>query len=125
MVYQSFDEYVFLIKMLLSVVSPMAVASVAIAVVVYFASGKKEENELEHEIKRLRQNLLRGDLGRTNFLYMKNSMQAEESYDVELKKLEEMFQQNLLDSTTYGRMRKALQVIYNEKLMKIHTNYQN
>ena len=56
--------------MLLSVVSPMALMSVAIAVVVYFAARKKEENELELEIKRLRQSLLRGDLGRGNFLYM-------------------------------------------------------
>ena len=56
---------------------------------------------------------------------MKTTLQAEDSYKLESKKLDEMFNQNQIDAVSYPRMKKALQVIYNEKLMKIHNSYQN
>ena len=53
----------------------------------------------------------------------KSKKEVEDLFDDESKQLDDMIKHNKLDPDTYVRMKKALQLNINEKLVKIHEKY--
>ncbi|MFH1328388.1 MAG: hypothetical protein ABIH76_06065 [Candidatus Bathyarchaeota archaeon] len=109
--------------LLLAVISPMAALTTVSVVAFYYLSGMKQVNEYERELKELRHQVIKGNLGHKTFRYMKDNLRVEDLYNTELKRLDDMFQQNSIDAVTYDRMKKVLQLTFNEKLVKIHTKH--
>ena len=99
-----------------------AIISILVAVVFYL-SRKTEETDYEKEIKRLRQLLIKGDLDRETFLNVRENLKAEDLFSDESKRLDEMLESKTMDSDTYLRMKKVLQVGFNERLKKIDDKY--
>ena len=89
----------------------------------HFFSGIGDGPGYEKDIKELRHEVLKGQLGQKTFLYIKDNLKVEDLYSVESKRLDDMFKQNMLDDVTYDRMKKALDLIHNEKLVKIHAKH--
>lgn len=106
--------------LLLCLISPMATFSTILVVLVYYLAGRQEGTDYEKEIRGLRQSLLQGQLDRKTFLYIKENLKVEDLYNMEKKRLHAMYEQNMMDSVTYDRMKKALEMTFNEKLVKIH-----
>lgn len=111
--------------LLVSIISPMLTFSAGLAVIFHYLSGKKQENAYEQELKHLRRSLLQGKLDRKSFIYIKDSLKAEDRFSVESKRLDELFEQQRLDDITYIRMKKALELTFNDKLLKIHERHTN
>ena len=109
--------------LLLAVISPMATLTAVLVVIAYYFSGMKEINDYEKEIKELRHQVIKGNLGHKTFRYMKDNLKVEDLFNIESKRLDDMFEQNMIDSVTYTRMKKALELTFNEKLVKIDTKH--
>lgn len=109
--------------LLLAVMSPMAAIIVVLVVFSYHRSGMKQVKDYEKELKELRIQVIKGNIGHKTFRYMKDNLKAEDLLADESKRLDDMFQKNMIDAITYDRMKKVLQLGFNEKLMKIHTKH--
>jgi hypothetical protein len=108
---------------LFAVMSPTAAVIAAITVFSYYRSGMKQVNEYEALLKEMRIQVIKGNLGHEKFRYMKENLKVEEIFVEESKRLDEMFQQGLMDELTYTRMKNVLQLTFNKKLVNIHTKY--
>ena len=108
---------------LLAVMSPTAAVIAAFTVFSYYHSGMKEVNDYEKDLKELRIQVIKGNVGHKMFRYMKDNLRAEHLFVDESKRLDDMFQQNLMDEITYTRMKNVLQLTFNQKLMKIHNRH--
>ena len=108
---------------LLSIISPMAALTVFVVCMLHFFSGIGDDPEYEKDIKELRHEVLKGQLGQKTFRYIKDNLKVEDLYSVESKRLDDMFKQNMMDNVTYDRMKKALDLTHNEKLVKIHAKH--
>jgi hypothetical protein len=108
---------------LLAVMSPTAAVITAFTMFSYYRSGMKEVNDYEKDLKALRIQVIKGNVSHKTFRYMKDNLRVEHLFVNESKRLDEMFQQDLMDEITYTRMKKVLQLTFNQKLMKIHTAY--
>ncbi len=109
--------------LLIAAFSPLAIMTVVAVAFSYYHSGMKKVSEYEKELKELRNHVLRGDIGHKTFVYIKDNLKAEDIFKDESKRLDNMLKQNLIDQLTYDRMKKLLQITFNEKLMKIHTSH--
>ncbi|MCW4015631.1 MAG: hypothetical protein NWF06_04610 [Candidatus Bathyarchaeota archaeon] len=108
---------------LLCLLSPMVSFSAVIGAVFYYLPRRHKETEYELEIKKLRQSLLKGQLNAKAFRYIRDNMKVEEHFNIESQRLSNLFNQNLMDSDTYSRMKKALELTFNERLVKIHASH--
>jgi hypothetical protein len=108
---------------LIAVMSSTAAVIVGLAVFAYHRSGMKEVNQYEKDLKELRVQVIKGNVGHKTFRYMKDSLRAEHLFVSEQNRLDTMYQQNQMDETTYTRMKKVLQLTFNQKLMKIHNKH--
>ena len=102
---------------------PLAAIISILVAVVFYLSRKTEETDYEKEIKRLRQLLIKGDLDRETFLNVRENLKAEDLFSDESKRLDEMLENKTMDSDTYLRMKKVLQVGFNDRLNKISAKY--
>ena len=109
--------------LLVAAFSPLAIMTVVAVVFSYHRSGMKKVNEYEKELKQLRNHMLRGNIGHKTFAYIRDNLKAEDLFNEESKRLNNMLKQNLIDSLTHDRMKKLLQLTFNKKLMNIHTNH--
>ena len=116
-------SYVMSSTVIIVVMSPTAAVIVALAVFAYHRSGMKEVNEYEKDLKELRVQVIKGNVGHKTFRYMKDSLKAEHIFVDESNRLDTMYQQNQMDKITYTRMKKVLQLTFNQKLMKIHNKH--
>ena len=89
---------------------PLAIIIVVLVVVVLLISKRTEENDYEKEMKELRQALLKGKIDRKTFLYISDNLKAEDHFESESKKLDDMLDQQIICPDNYIRRKKALQL---------------
>ena len=56
---------------------------------------------------------------------MRDNLKAEDLFTGESKRLDEMLNHQKVDQLTYSRMKTALQMTYNEKIVKREEKYNN
>ena len=88
-----------------------------VAVIVY--NSRKEEDEYEKEVKKLRQMLFSGKLDRAAFLNMRNRLKHEKVFLAESKKLFTLLSDEKIDEDTYVRLRQVLEKSFKDRLDKI------
>jgi len=102
---------------------PLAILIVILAVVVFYLAKRTEETDYEKEMKNLRQLLLKGKLDRKTFLHIRDNLKVEDLFADETERLDDMLKQKQMDSDTYVRMKKILEMSFNQRLEKINTKY--
>jgi hypothetical protein len=107
----------------LYLILPLAFIIVILIGVVLYLSKKSEESVYEKEMKWYRQSLLKGEINRKSFLYIRDNLKADELFSEESKRLDDMLKQKKMDSETYVRMKEVLQMTFNDKLVKINQRY--
>ena len=105
------------------IILPLAAIIAILVVVVFYLSRKTEETDYEKEMKKLRQLLIKGKLDRESFLHIRDNLKVEDLFSEESKRLDNMFENKKLDSDTYLRMKKVLDISFNERLEKINEKY--
>ena len=68
---------------LLSIISPMTALTIFVVVMLHYFSGMGKVSDYEKELKNLRHNVLKGELGQKTYLYIKDNLKVENLYDVE------------------------------------------
>ena len=101
-------------------VLPMLILTIAI-VALYVHYKRKIESEYDTEMKQLRQLLFSGKLDKNKFNLVKNRLKIDTLFSEQTDVLENMFQEEKIDSTTYSRMKNALTLQLNQKLKKLNT----
>ncbi len=103
---------------------PILIALIIVLVSVFmFRYRRNKETNYEKEMKKLRLSLLQGKLDRRSFLYIKDNLKVEDLFGEETQRLDHMLEQKSIDSETYCRMKKILNMTFNEKLEKINLKY--
>ena len=103
---------------------PILIALIIVLVSVFmFRYRRNKETNYEKEMKKLRLSLLQGKLDRRSFLYIKDNLKVEDLFGEETQRLDDMLDQKSIDSETYCRMKKILNMTFNEKLEKINLKY--
>jgi len=110
------SQFIFLIL-------PLAIIIAILVVVVFYLSRKIEETGYEKEMKELRRSFLKGKIGQKTFLYIRDNLKREHLFCDESKRLDDMFEHKQMDPDTYVRMKKALEMSFDEKLVKIHEKF--
>ena len=105
------------------IILPLAAIIAILVVVVFYLSRKTEETDYEKEMKKLRQLLFKGKLDRETFLHIRDNLKVEDLFSEESKRLDDMFGNKKMDSDTYLRMKKVLEISFNERLVKINEKY--
>ena len=105
------------------IVVPLASLIAVLVVVVFYLSRKTEETDYEKEMKRLRQLLIKGKLGRDSFLYIRDNLKAEDLFADESRRIDDMMKNKQIDSETYIRMKKILEYGFNERLEKLNQKH--
>ena len=98
---------------------PLAIIIAVLVVVIFLLARRTEETDYEKEMKELRQSLLKGKLDRKTFLYIRDNLKSEDLFADETKRLDDMLKNKKMDSDTYIRMKKILEMTFNERLEKI------
>ena len=106
-----------------SVVVPLAIIIAVLVSVVYYLSRKTEETDFEKEMRALRISFYKGKIDRKTFLYMRENFKAENHFSEESKRLDAMFGDKKMDSDTYIRMKKVLEISFNDRLVKIEKKH--
>ena len=110
------SQFIFLIL-------PLAIIIAVLVVVVFYLARRTEETHYEKEMKELRQSLFKGKLDRKTFLYIRDNLKTEDIFGDESKRLDDMMKHKELDPDTYIRMKKILEMNFNERLVKINEKY--
>ena len=74
------------------------------------------------KMKQLRQLLFSGKLDKGRFNLVKNRLKIDSLYSEQGDILENMFQDEKIDSTTYVRMKSALKLSMSHKLKKLNSD---
>jgi hypothetical protein len=96
-----------------------------LAILVFFLVGlvlynaRKEEDNYEKEVKKLRQLLLSGKLDKNTFWTMKNRLKHEKVFNTESKKLLSMLSDEKIDEETYVRLRQVLEASFRNRIEKL------
>jgi hypothetical protein len=99
-------------------VLPMLILTIAV-VAIYLHYKRKVESDYDVEMKQLRQFLFSGKLDKNKFNLVKNRLKIDSLLSEQGDILENMFQEEKIDSITYVRMKNALKLSMNQKLKKI------
>ena len=105
------------------VVLPLAAIIAVLVGAVYYLSRKTEETNLEKEMKELRKSYFKGKIDKKTFLYIRDNLKAENHFSEEAQKMNEMFKDKNMDSETYLRIKKVLELSFDMRLVKIHEKY--
>ncbi|MCW4034222.1 MAG: hypothetical protein NWF03_02530 [Candidatus Bathyarchaeota archaeon] len=91
-----------------------------VGLVVYYA--RKQDDEYERELKKLRKNLLSGKMTRPEFINMRTRLKHEKTFNTESKKLLAMLSEEKVDNDTYVRLRHVLETNFKERIEKLEAN---
>lgn len=96
-----------------------------VGLVVFYA--RKEEDNYEKEVKKLRRMLLRGKINRKTYINLSNRLKYAKHFNDESKKLLSLLSDEKIDQNTYNRLRHILETTFRERLDKIdqHTSEPN
>lgn len=109
-------DLMYAIPILLSLTSMLS-----LVIMRYFR--KDTETNFEREMKKLRQSLLQGKLDKKSFLYIRDNLKIEDLFSDETQRLDKMLEEKSIDSETYGRMKKILEMTFNEKMEEVNSKY--
>jgi len=99
-------------------IMPLAILVVfLVAIIIY--NSRKEENDYEKEVKKLRQLLISGKLDKKNFLNTRNRLKHERDFNIESKKLLSLLSDKKIDQDTYVRLRQVLDKSLKDRLDKL------
>jgi len=105
------------------IVIPLALIIAILVAVIFYLSKKTEESDYEKEVKELRKCLIKQKIDRKSYLYIRDNLKTEELHSKESERLNQMFENKKMDSETYMRMKKVLEMSFNERLVKIDKKY--
>ena len=97
---------------------PLAVLVVFLVVLVIY-HARKEEDDYENELKKLRQLLLSGKLDKKIFLNLRNRLKHEKDFNSESNKLLSLLSDEKIDEETYVRLRQVLETSFSDRLDKL------
>ena len=99
-------------------IMPLAILVVfLVALVIYHA--RKEEDEYENDVKKLRQLFFSGKLDKKNFLNLRNRLKHEKLFTTESKKLLALLSDEKIDEETYVRLRQVLEKSFRDRIDKL------
>jgi hypothetical protein len=98
---------------------PLAILVVFLVGLVLY-NARKEEDEYENELKKLRQLLLSGKLDKNNFLHLRNRLKHEKVFTSESNKLLSLLSDEKIDQGTYIRLRQVLETSFRDRLDKLN-----
>ena len=101
-------------------VLPMIIVAIVVAAI-YLHYKRKVESDYDLEMKQLRQLLFSGKLDKGRFNLVKNRLKIDSLFSEQSGVLEDMFQDEKIDSITYVRMKSALKLSMNHKLKKLNS----
>ena len=99
-----------------------------LAILVVFLIGlriyrtRKEEDDHEKELKKLRRLFLSGRVNKKNFLNMRSRLKHEKIFTTESKKLLTVLSEEKIDEETYVRLRQVLEKSFRDRLDKLNEN---
>jgi predicted glycosyltransferase involved in capsule biosynthesis len=97
---------------------PLAILVVfLVGLVLYHA--RKEEDDYENELKKLRQLLFSGKLDKKNFIRLRNRLKHEKVFAAESDKLLSLLSDEKIDQGTYVRLRQVLETSFRDRLDKL------
>jgi len=97
---------------------PLAVLVVFLVVlVIHYA--RKEENDYENEVKKLRQMFFSGKLDKQTFVNQRSKLKNEKIFATESKKLLALLSDEKIDEETYVRLRQVLEKSFRDRLDRI------
>lgn len=99
-------------------IMPLALLVVFLVAIILYNS-RKEEDEYEKEVKKLRQLLLSGKLDKKNFLNTRSRVEYEKNFSTESKRLFDLLSEEKIDEHTYVRLRQVLEKTYQDRLDKL------
>jgi hypothetical protein len=82
--------------------------------------SRKEEDDYENELKKLRQLLFSGKLDKKNFILLRNRLKHEKHFNRESEKLLSLLSDQKIDQGTYVRLRQVLEVSFRDRLDKLN-----
>lgn len=91
--------------------------------IVYHYAKWNAETAFEKDLKTLRKLWFMREIDGKTYQYIKDSMKAEELFNMESEKLDKMLHEKQLDQFDYIRVKKILQMTLNKKLVKIESTY--
>ena len=106
-----------------TIIIPLSIIITILVSVILYLRRKNEGTDYEKEMKRLRQLLLKGKLDRKSFLRVRDNLKVEALFADENKRLDNMLTQKSIDSESYRRMKKILEMSFTEKLEIINRKY--
>lgn len=97
---------------------PLAVLVVFLVVlVIHYA--RKEENDYENEVKKLRQMFFSGKLDKKTFVNQRSKLKNEKIFATESKKLLALLSDEKIDEETYVRLRQVLEKSFRDRLDRL------
>jgi len=105
------------------IVLPLAIIIGILVGVVFYLGKEGDEDDYEKEMKKLRQLFLKGKLDKETFLHIRDNLKIEDIFVDETQRLDHMLKEKTIDSDAYIRMKKILEITFNERLEKINQKY--
>jgi hypothetical protein len=105
------------------IVLPLASLIVILVVVVFYLGKTGDEDDYEKEMKKLRQLLIKGKLDKKTFLHIRDNVKIEDIFADQTKRLDKMLKEKSIDADAYVRMKKILEISFNERLEKLSQRY--
>lgn len=105
------------------IVLPLASLIVILVIVVFYLGKKGDEDDYEKEMKKLRQLLDKGKLDKKTFMHLRDNVKIEDIFADQTKRLDKMLKEKSIDADAYVRMKKILEISFNERLEKLNQRY--
>jgi hypothetical protein len=105
------------------IVLPLAIIIGILVGVIFYLGKEGDEDDYEKEMKRLRKLFLKGKLDKETFMHIRDNLKIEDIFVDETQRLDHMLQEKAIDSDAYVRMKKILEMSFNERLEKINQKY--
>jgi len=99
-------------------IMPLAILIVFLVVLVIY-HARKEEDEYENEVKKLRQLFFSGKLDKKSFLNLRSRLKHEKHFTAESKKLLSLLSDEKIDEDTYVRLRQVLEKSFRDRIDRL------
>ena len=105
------------------IVLPLAILIGILVGVVFYLAKEGEKDDYEKEMKKIRKLLLKGKLDKKTFVHIRDNLKIEDIFADETQRLDNMLKEKTIDSDAYVRMKKILEITFNDRLEKVNQKY--
>ena len=105
------------------IVLPLAILIGILVGVIFYQAKEGEKEDYKKEMKKLRKLLLKGKLDKKTFVHIRDNLKIEDIFADETQRLDSMLKEKTIDSDAYVRMKKILEITFNQRLEKINQKY--